>query len=383
MKYLYLTIIKVLVLGTVSGQLIPVNGFIIDNQNNRKLDNAEITVTDNKGTKPYIVTSDNLGFYTLELQRGATYTLNVERVAYSNKNAILTIPKDAIEKITNNILLQRLPGYEFQADVRELLSRGIGSEKQLGQELKNLKIEIYNNTLDKEIKVVEDDPKNTFETNFERGNHYTILIRKKGYFAKRIEVNVDIYGCILCFEGLGNNYSPEIESATGGNDRGVLIANIPMKKIVKDEVIRLENIYYDYNKWNIRPDAKPALDKLVNTLKRNPIIIELGSHTDSRGKDDYNMDLSNKRAKSAVDYILSRGIKSSRISAQGYGESSPLNRCVDDVKCSEGEYQFNRRTEFKVTGLLETTNFAKKSLKEILQEEKLTKKRLKEQVEGM
>ncbi len=279
--------------------------------------------------------------------------------------------------------MQRLAGYEFQADVKELLSMEAGNRKRLGQELKNLKIEIYNNTIGKEIRVTEDDPKNTFEANFERNNHYTILIRKKGYYAKRIEVNVGIFGCILCFEGLGNDFAPEIESAIDGKDRGILIADIPMKKIVKGEAIRLDNIYYDYNKWNIRTDAKPALDNLLRTLRRNPIIIELGSHTDSRGTDDYNQELSNKRAKSAVDYIVSRGVKPSRITAKGYGESVPLNRCIDGIKCTDEEYQFNRRTEFKVTGFLDATNFDKKSLKQILEEEKVTKKRLKEQIDGI
>ena len=383
MKYLILSVLQLCLITSVLAQSTTLEGFVKDNQNNRKLNNVEITVSDDQGTTPYLVTTDEFGMYSLQLNSGVTYGFELERVAYNTLMSSFTIEDDASGKATHNMSMQRLPGYEFQADVKELLSGGNGADKRLGQELKNLKIEIYNNTLGKEIRVTEDDPKNTFEVNFERGNHYTILIRKKGFFAKRIEVNVDIFGCILCFEGLGNDYAPEIEAATGGTDRGILIADIPMKKIVKDETIRLDNIYYDYDKWNIRPDARPALDKLVQILKRNPIIIELGSHTDSRGKDEYNMILSDKRAKSAVDYIVSRGIKSSRIAAKGYGETIPLNKCTDGVACTEEEYQFNRRTEFKVTGFLEETNFAKKSLKQILEEEKITKKRLKEQIEGI
>ncbi len=382
MKFLVLSLLQLCFFSSVISQSIVLEGFIFDNKNNRKLNNVEITVADDNGTESYMVTTDDFGKYSIKVTPGLTYTLNLERIAYNNQISSISIPAIANSKISHDITMQRLPGYEFQADVKELLSGGNGVERRLGQELKNLKIEIYNNTLDKEIRVTEDDPENTFEANFERGNHYTILIRKKGFYAKRIEVNVDIYGCILCFEGLGNDYAPEIEAATEGSDRGLLIADIPMKKIVKDEAIRLDNIYYDYDKWNIRPDAKPALDKLVQTLRRNPIIIELGSHTDSRGTDEYNMTLSEKRAKSAVDYIVSRGIKSSRISARGYGESTPLNHCIDGVKCTDIEYQFNRRTEFKVTGFLEASNFDRKSLKQILGEEKLTKKRVKEKIEG-
>ncbi|MNR02849.1 Outer membrane porin F precursor [compost metagenome] len=81
----------------------------------------------------------------------------------------------------------------------------------------------------------------------------------------------------------------------------------------------------------------------------NPTIwIELGSHTDSRGKDNYNLDLSQKRAESAVQYIISRGINKNRLTAKGYGETQLLNKCANGVNCTEEEHQLNRRTEFKI-----------------------------------
>lgn len=113
--------------------------------------------------------------------------------------------------------------------------------------------------------------------------------------------------------------------------------------------IRLENIYYDFDKANIRPDAAVELDKLVKIMQDNPTMwIELGSHTDSRGNDEYNQWLSQRRANSAVQYIIDRGISKNRITAKGYGESQLLNRCANGVKCSEAEHQLNRRTEFKI-----------------------------------
>ena len=383
MKFIILSVIQLCAMSTIIAQSFIIEGTVLDNQNNRKLNNVEIRISDENDSPPIMITTDNSGFYKISLESGVVYTVELERVAFEN----LVTSFDASEMDSDNarldLKMQRLPGYEFQADVKELLSIGKDKNKVLGEELKNLKIEIYNNTSGKEIRVTEDDPKNTFEVNFERNNHYTILIRKKGYFAKRIEINVDIFGCILCFEGLGNDYAPEIQSAIDEQGRGLLLADIPMKKIVKDEAIRLDNIYYDYDKWNIREDAKPALDNLVRILRSNPIIIELGSHTDNRGTDEYNQVLSDKRAKSAMDYMVSRGIKSSRITAKGYGETVSLNRCNDEVRCTDAEYQFNRRTEFKVTGFLEATNFDKKSLKQILEEEKISKKRLKEQIEGI
>lgn len=111
----------------------------------------------------------------------------------------------------------------------------------------------------------------------------------------------------------------------------------------------LENIYYDFDKHNIRADAAKILDKLVATLRDNPTLrIELSSHTDSRGADSYNMKLSQRRAQSAVDYIVSRGIARDRLVAKGYGETRLVNRCGNGVQCSSAEHQANRRTEVEV-----------------------------------
>lgn len=120
-------------------------------------------------------------------------------------------------------------------------------------------------------------------------------------------------------------------------------------KLEKGTVVRLDNIYYDYGKSDIRSDAAVELDKLVRILKDNPSMkIELSSHTDSRGGDAYNLKLSDARANSAVKYIISQGIESNRLVAKGYGETKLLNRCGNNVTCSEEEHQFNRRTEFKI-----------------------------------
>jgi outer membrane protein OmpA-like peptidoglycan-associated protein len=128
---------------------------------------------------------------------------------------------------------------------------------------------------------------------------------------------------------------------------------IELEKVEKNVAIRLENIYYDFDKWNIRPDAATELDKLVKTLKDNPTIeIELSSHTDCRGSVNYNQVLSAKRAQSAVDYIVSQGIDKKRMIAAGYGKSRLIIKCSCDKKtgvpCTEEEHQVNRRTEFKI-----------------------------------
>jgi outer membrane protein OmpA-like peptidoglycan-associated protein len=122
-----------------------------------------------------------------------------------------------------------------------------------------------------------------------------------------------------------------------------------MEKVDCGKSIILKNILYDLDKYFIREDAKPELDRLVEFMKENPSLkVELSSHTDSRASDAYNMTLSQNRAKAAVDYIVSQGISPSRLIAKGYGETRLLNKCANGVPCTEAEHQLNRRTEFKV-----------------------------------
>ncbi|MBK8700156.1 MAG: OmpA family protein [Saprospiraceae bacterium] len=121
-----------------------------------------------------------------------------------------------------------------------------------------------------------------------------------------------------------------------------------LARIFRGKEIILENIYYEYDKWYIRDDAKPTLDALSLMLKSNPDIrIELGSHTDCRGDNAYNEILSQKRAQSAVDYLVAKGIEASRLTAQGYGEAYLADTCVCDL-CTEAQHQINRRTTFKI-----------------------------------
>ncbi|MBR8706586.1 OmpA family protein [Bacteroides pyogenes] len=130
--------------------------------------------------------------------------------------------------------------------------------------------------------------------------------------------------------------------------QGVLL-EICMEKVDYDKALRLDNIHYDTGKADIRPDARPDLDRLVQFLKDNPEVkVELSSHTDSRADADYNLKLSQRRADEAKKYIVSKGISDNRIVAVGYGETRLLNRCVDGVECSEEEHQLNRRTEIKM-----------------------------------
>jgi outer membrane protein OmpA-like peptidoglycan-associated protein len=115
------------------------------------------------------------------------------------------------------------------------------------------------------------------------------------------------------------------------------------------EFIKLENIYYDFDLWDLRPEGKIELDKLVKYMKEHPdLTVELGSHTDSRGSDYYNEWLSERRSQSCVKYIRAAGIPSDKILAKGYGETKLVNKCTNGVSCTSVDHQLNRRTELKI-----------------------------------
>jgi outer membrane protein OmpA-like peptidoglycan-associated protein len=194
--------------------------------------------------------------------------------------------------------------------------------------LDNVNIKILN-LGDQSIQNITSDSKGKFITALDCGAKYKVSSSKDLHFAASTNVE-----------------------AVCKTRHDTVFVELVLDRIVINKPIVLQNIYYDFDKWNIRPDAAIELDKLVKILVDNPEInIELGSHTDSRGTTVYNQKLSQHRAESAVAYIISRGISASRITAHGYGESVPVNKCVDGVKCSDEDYQMNRRTEFRVTSI--------------------------------
>jgi outer membrane protein OmpA-like peptidoglycan-associated protein/tetratricopeptide (TPR) repeat protein len=191
------------------------------------------------------------------------------------------------------------------------------------------------NTVKGKVKVLKTDISGFFKSSVEKGVFY---------LAKGMENNY-LSDC-LSFE-----ISTDDTASKAKVPRDILLDQLALNKTYKfnNMDLEIESIYFDFDKWFIRPDAEVELDKLVQVMKENQISIELGSHTDCRGSEEYNMDLSQKRAESVVRYIVLQGIDPSRIVAKGYGESFLTNHCSDGVPCSPAEHQANRRTEFKVT----------------------------------
>lgn len=211
---------------------------------------------------------------------------------------------------------------------------GVALMKETSEPISGVTITLINKT-DGTEETVTTGADGRFDFDLMADKNYRVEGEKDGLFTQSQE-----------FSTMGKTRSEEIKLEFEMDQ--VVIGGDPPKFYTVD------NIYYDYDKANIRPDAAKELNKLATLLKDNPtLIIELHSHTDSRASSDYNMNLSNQRAKAAVDYLISKGIAKNRLQYKGFGESQLKNHCKDGLECTEAEHQENRRTEFIIVGEIE------------------------------
>ncbi len=220
--------------------------------------------------------------------------------------------------------------YTFTINDLRFSLEGIAVDKTSQEPVAGVTVELTNTITNKKESVITGpDGKFYFKLNPETS--YNVVGTKDGYFT---------------------NTEPVTTIGKIRSENMFVKLKLELERIIVDKPIVLKNIYYDLDKWDIRPDAAIELNNLVQIMEENPAIsIELGSHTDSRADDKYNATLSQKRAEAAVSYIVSKGVSQSRITAKGYGETQLVNRCANNVACSEEEHQANRRTEFKVVSI--------------------------------
>ncbi len=158
----------------------------------------------------------------------------------------------------------------------------------------------------------------------DRNSDYAVQATKRGYMDDNTQFQTDNYG-----------------------DK-VIQLTLQLPLIKKGDKFKLENIFYDYNKYTLRPESAESLDRLAVFILENKLRVELASHTDARGKAPSNQVLSQNRAQSCVDYLIKKGVPKAWIVAKGYGEAQLINQCKDGVTCSESDHQANRRTEIKI-----------------------------------
>ncbi|MFN7014482.1 MAG: OmpA family protein, partial [Bacteroidia bacterium] len=157
---------------------------------------------------------------------------------------------------------------------------------------------------------------------------YEVSAQKEGYFGNSKKFNTD-----------GINKNTILSKKTGYD------LDFELLKITKKE-ITIQNIYYDFDKYDLKEESKKELDKLVTILLETPQVqIVINSHTDEQGTEEYNLKLSEKRSQSVVNYLIEKGVEANRLQSKGYGESQPL---IKNAKTEE-EHAKNRRTTFQVT----------------------------------
>jgi outer membrane protein OmpA-like peptidoglycan-associated protein len=224
------------------------------------------------------------------------------------------------------------------------LLSGIVSLENYESPIPNATIRIVNECTEEET-TVRSNASGEFQACLPIGCNYTIHADKQGYTrgTNRVSTNeTEVAG------------SPSLNVNLQLNP---IANNLIREPIREGTVIVLENIYYDFNKSAIRRGVARELDALVNLMQLYPSMeIEMIAHTDSRGSDEYNMELSLKRAEAAKRYLVSQGISADRIKAFGYGEAQLRNNCGNGVDCSEEEHQYNRRTEVRVSRMAENVD---------------------------
>ena len=304
-------------------QLIPVEcnqvikGILVDESSRNQLNNATISLFEN-GVLKEEITLRNLEFQ-FNITCNKFYKMVVEKANYKSTEIELStneINDFKIEKIIN------LSPLKCTQTVSAIIK-----DKNTDQLLPNAKILVFKN--DVLIKNVILDSTAMFNVELECNRPHKILVSTINH--QNNEWIIDAT----------SNYNESINKTIYLNPKEIFetIGNI--------KIIKTDPIYFDLDRSEISTIAIIELDKIIEIMNEYPLFkIKVKTHTDSRAPDDYNLKLSDKRAQSIINYIVSKGVDSNRITGKGYGETELLNKCTNGVKCSEEEHRINRRTEF-------------------------------------
>ncbi|GAB3508538.1 hypothetical protein GCM10027341_44470 [Spirosoma knui] len=289
------------------------NIFVYDAKTNQPLENADVRILRN-GVNQELKLTNLQGRADLCVESNTEYEFKAIKEGFAMNSVRFSTLTQSPKPILNvSIYLERSENTivkgVVKTEVNQLPASGV-------------KVTLRNDK-DKSEQTVITGPDGGYEFNTRPNAPYTITAQKDRYATKKAQY-------------AKNKRNPKVVTDSLGL-YGV------------GDIFQLKNIYYDLNKFFIRADAARELDHVLAILKEYPqMSIELRSHTDARATDAYNLRLSENRARAAMDYLVSRGIKASRLVAHGYGESEIVNGCVDGVNCNENEHQQNRRTEFKI-----------------------------------
>jgi len=226
---------------------------------------------------------------------------------------------------------------EIVIDLLVTVSDDKGPLKEATVELIDLSISDETEGMQSKTNVIGND----FNFLLDADHKYRVVVSKEGYYPDTT-VSFNTVGLLDSYQVKKNVTLKPMPQKDPTEDEGIEI-------IEANKPIRLNNIYYDLDKWDILPDAEDDLTYLKSLMDDYPnMVIELSSHTDAQGKKGHNQSLSQKRSQSAKNWLVALGVNTQRIKAVGYGESFITNHCTDGVRCSDTEHRVNRRTEFKI-----------------------------------
>jgi outer membrane protein OmpA-like peptidoglycan-associated protein len=304
---------------------VKITGIAQDKQNGEPIPGSDITLLNESQKVIGQTVADEKGSFTFEADFDKGYIITGKKEGYKDgSNNVLTYGSAAT--VNTVVLLDKIPNISLKIIITNLKS---------GQPLQDVNLEITELTSGKIEK----------STTSSSGSYSILLSDKKVGDSLKYKIKIAKEGFVV----------KTAEFKTLISKPGEIIMNEAIGKIEVGvdlaKLIQIKPIYFDLNKYTIRPDAAVELNKIVAVMKEYPsMVIELGSHTDCRGSSASNMTLSDNRAKASASYIVSKGISKDRITGKGYGETKPVNKCKCEgammVPCTEEEHQMNRRTEF-------------------------------------
>lgn len=292
-----------------------IKGLITDEDN--KPVGATLQIVDTRTGKLISKQESNTatGKFLVSLPSGKNYKIKISSDGFEPDEAVFNIPKG--EKFKELDLMIELKLKDKLVEVEGTIT------DEAGRVLVEGDVEFINNSTEEVVAKTVTDKAGKYRVKLKSGKNYGIVASEEGYLFQ--SMNIDI--------------PPEKDHMD--------LPPIKLKKIKAGSNIVLNNIFFDFDKASLRPDSKPELARVLNLLKKNPgMKIEISGHTDNKGSVSYNQKLSEARAKSVIDFLISAGIEKSRLSYKGYGLSSP----IASNETEEGR-QLNRRIEFKVIAI--------------------------------
>ncbi len=293
----------------------PLTLIVYDVTSKQPLENVDIRLAVNGENRELRVTNIE-GATSICLESNSEYEFKAIKEGYLMNSVVYSTKSRTLQKTTLELFLEKAP---------VAILKGVVKSEASQQPIAGVEVTLEN-TKNKSMQKVVTGPDGGYEFQVQPGADHKLVAQKDKYAINEEQIaNVK-----------PNEVAITIENVQGMYGEG--------------DIIKLNNIYYNFGKFFIRPDAAKEIERtLLPLLRKYPNMkIEIRSHTDSRSSDAFNMQLSANRARAVVDYLTQRGIDPSRLTSNGYGETDPVNECVDGVVCDEKQHQENRRTEFRI-----------------------------------